>query len=66
MLKTTYAQTRITATCTCPYCDEYQWDIKDKLTESDYPDIRYDEWEIEVEITCDDCWETFVINELCY
>jgi len=61
---TTHARTHVEATCYCPYCWEIQCDIRNKLTECEYYELRYDKWDIEVEIKCDECEKTFIVDEV--
>ena len=63
-MKETTASTFVEITCECPYCEAYL-DIFDNDHVKDSLDGLRSE-KCDLEITCNECSETFIVTDICY
>jgi uncharacterized Zn finger protein len=62
-MKECKAQTTLEVNCDCPHCDEWL-DITDEARE--YLDETLRAEEIELQITCEECGEVFIVTDITY
>ena len=62
-MKKTDAQASIEVYCDCPYCEHYQ-DIFEKVKES--LGFELSAYDVNIEITCEECKEQFIVTDIYY
>lgn len=64
-MKKTDAQTHIEVNCSCPYCERFQ-DIWDKGTVAELMGFDMVAYNVDIEITCENCDKPFIVTDIFY